>query len=418
MWGVVLLTIVALTLRLPPRLVALPLTMTMAYVILAVSTTVHELGHAGAALAMRIRVRGIALGTGPQLIALRRLRFTLSIHLIPFGGMTSLEPPRRALRSRHIAVTIAGPALETAAVLTAIALVPSWLGWLIGYVWAFSFIGNVLLPLRWLGNDAWTFWRLLTMPDEEIGAIAETAAHDRDARLLNDMLHGIVAVDVTVVERIRGDMLARSAMPGNDPGMRALTLSNLAAIDLVLERGDLLAEADRASAEAMAVLPWVPEVASTRGSVLVALGHDTAARQLLEQVLAHAQSTAKEAAHANLALLAARRGDAFQTRLHLTESEPVAGLPAYRAAFALAGELELQVVLRYWHPGRDAASTALAIRGDAGSYAAMIGRALSHLVSSRDRSELERMLEHVRSGQSDGTLTVDTVASIAAHLAG
>lgn len=415
-WGVILLTAVALLLRVPLRAMVLPLALTLTYIILAVMTTVHEIGHAAAAAMTGIRVRGIALGAGPRLLSLQTGSFTLTLHVVPIGGRTTVEAATRAVRTRHVVVTLAGPAVEAASVFIAIGLVPSWLGATLLYLWALSFVTNVLIPLPRAGNDGWAFWRLLTMPDEEVDALAESASHDRDARLLNDTIRGLAAVDPTVLERIRADMAARSELPGNDPGLRAIALSNLAAVDLLLERSELIAEADAASAEAMAIVPWVAEVASTRGAVLVALGADEEARLMLEEVLSRPGSTAKASAHANLALLAARRGDAFATRVHLAKAEAVAGLPAYRAALSLAGELELEIVCRYWISERDAAAAAEAVRRDAGNHAAMIGRTLTHLISTRDGADVEGLIGNTGSSDGAGSLTAETVASIAAHL--
>jgi hypothetical protein len=71
-------------------------------------------------------------------------------------------------------------------------------------------------------------------------------------------------------------------LPAKDPA-RLTLLNNIAYTDAMLDDPDLLDEADRYSAEALASLPWHPSLKNTRATVLLALNRLDEAMPLLKE---------------------------------------------------------------------------------------------------------------------------------------
>lgn len=91
-------------------------------VILAVTTLVHEVGHAAAGLVLGFEVRSVIVGQGPRLLALRTGEVTWELRLVPVNGFTTayLLSPKDWAR-RWTLFSLAGPG-ATALLLAAVLL--------------------------------------------------------------------------------------------------------------------------------------------------------------------------------------------------------------------------------------------------------------------------------------------------------
>jgi hypothetical protein len=91
--------------------------------------------------------------------------------------------------------------------------------------------------------------------------------------------------------------------------------------DPLLERTDLLLEADVYSWEAYHNAPWVPQFKGTRGCTLVELGKPKAGRSLLRAALEESEEAENQAlGHCYLALAEHRLGNAHEARQFLAQA--------------------------------------------------------------------------------------------------
>ena len=105
------------------------------------------------------------------------------------------------------------------------------------------------------------------------------------------------------------------------PANHALILNNIAYADALLDRADLLAEADSYSEKAMAVLAWHPSIKGTRGTVLVQFGRVEEGIELLKAALAGHDVVQNKAENACiLAMTEAKRGNDSASRQYLEEA--------------------------------------------------------------------------------------------------
>lgn len=372
--------------------------LSMVYIAGVLTTTVHESGHALAATTMGIRVREVVIGSGgPQILAIGRGLFQVRLLLLPIGGVTRLEPATRAVRTRHIVALVAGPLTE----LAMLALAWSWAPteWpatqfrsSLLFMGAASILTNLLIPLPRLGNDGSKLWSLLTMPDDEVAVIAGMSRHDQIVRRLNAHVTG-ETLSVEELEEMRRFFVERLAQPGLPESSRALESSNLAAVDLILDRDVLRAEADELSRYAYEHLD-LPEITAARGSVLVALGRDTEAVPLLERALPHLEGVHADSTRADLALAAIRSDDVFAARHHLAGIHGPLDTPQYSEARRLLGPAELRNVLSaYWGDERTPHDVAALVVRDAGPQSRLIGANIAAYLDSASHAELVSLME-------------------------
>jgi tetratricopeptide (TPR) repeat protein len=106
-----------------------------------------------------------------------------------------------------------------------------------------------------------------------------------------------------------------------DRFLHSILLNNIAYADALVGGPELLAEADRYSAEAMKTLSWVPSIKGTRGTVLSELGKlDEAVPLLREVMLTHDDPHNRAQNACLLAIAEARRGDLVAARRYLEEA--------------------------------------------------------------------------------------------------
>jgi tetratricopeptide (TPR) repeat protein len=102
------------------------------------------------------------------------------------------------------------------------------------------------------------------------------------------------------------------------PELRFVVLNNIASADVLIGDPDLLAEADRCSAEAYQNAPWAPPVVGTRGVVLAEMGRLDEGIALLKEAMAkntEAQGKAFEACY--IAIGEKRRGNLAEGQRYL-----------------------------------------------------------------------------------------------------
>lgn len=407
-WIVLIATAVSWATDSPPLLRALLTYSSLIWLTSALLTLLHEAGHTLAALALGVRVRGVDLGAeGPVIASLGKGAFTLRLRLFPIGGLTRLEPAKRAVRIRHVVIAAAGPLTDLALIVAALTWHPA--GWVmlaiksdILFLGALSVLINLVIPLPGRGNDASHIWQLLTMADDEVDAMTGISKHDEIVRLLNDHMTGEPLPEAQLDE-IRAFFLERLQHRSN----------NLAALDLTIGRPDLVEEADEMSRFAYETLP-IPEVTSTRGSVLVAMGRHGEGCALLERALPGLPSSSKDSTHANLALGALLMGDLFTARNHLSSIRTELNLPAYREALRLIGPAEIRNALtHYWTEQRSAPEVATLIADDAGPVALRIGSSISDAllqVPSADLAELFAELVGIGMSPDDARSQIGALA--------
>jgi Flp pilus assembly protein TadD len=83
----------------------------------------------------------------------------------------------------------------------------------------------------------------------------------------------------------RDFILATITEHAKDDAALALLANNLAWVDVMIDKPELLDEADRVSAQAYALTPWAASVQSTRGLVLVERGESETGIALLKSAL-------------------------------------------------------------------------------------------------------------------------------------
>jgi tetratricopeptide (TPR) repeat protein len=315
----------------------------------------HELGHAAAGKALGFKIYGITIGNGPVLFKSKALGFPFTVHLAVFSAKTYLASPTdHHLRLRRWLTTLAGPATH-ALVLGAISASLGWgfmmqsirqfsitgpeiLGWLITVNLALL-IGS-LLPFRFLGSGGVRSdgYRLITIPilSETQFAAYRAGYLEMEAREL--MLSKRYADAIELYERalkinpnglysalglhaayleLRNYARARewivSLLARDDIGkgpLRTTVLNNIAWTDVMLDDPDLLDEADRCSAEAIAKKARYPYYKGTRGAVLVSMGkYEEGIGLLSEAYRRHTAKTARGSVAYWAAIGEARRGN-------------------------------------------------------------------------------------------------------------
>ena len=310
---VVLLAIVALTIRLRPE----PSSASASFeplVVLAffpLIVAVHELGHAVAAVLVGHRILEVRLGVGPGLtIPLGRGRLTFG--LLPIGGyvMTgSLDPT--AYRAKRSLVMAAGMTANAAVfVWTLLADDPSITQQMFALINVLVIVENILpysLPTSYgpMRTDGLGFIR--TMLDSEAqlaeeramfavtaAAVASQRSDWEEARRIADEAFARnprssvlrtwlgqtvgaagdhAAARVIFRDLVDDDRRARlPVLASRDTVSRAVHLNDLAWTDLMLDDPALVDEALEASASALELLPEHPGIRATRAFALIAAG--------------------------------------------------------------------------------------------------------------------------------------------------
>jgi hypothetical protein len=334
----------------------------------ALAVALHEGGHALAALAAGLRPFAILVGGGPRIWSGYVGYCHVTIGLLPGAGVTMIaSPDKRSIRSR-LAITYLGGPLATAACLAS-ALGPGWQGSYGATVfptvasselapWGmFALVNAIFLAVSVLpwrnrrsgepavrASDGWRLFALPWLSDAHIDSIDRAWVASEIARLIHcerldeavrrfegaeensaprdDFVRLLGATAYLLQEDFaKGRQLLVAAVPGEIREGRAIRLNALAWADVMLEDPALLAEADRFSEEALAVLPKHPALRGTRGAVLVAMGRPGEAVPHLRYAKANQASPRSKGYNAAwLALARAALGDPRQARAELEEA--------------------------------------------------------------------------------------------------
>lgn len=350
-------------------------------------TAVHELAHAVTALLVGFEVREVSLGMGPRIVRRRFGRFRLVLRLYPVSGHTLILATGRGIRAKMIALTAAGPLshIPVAAWLATLdggdVIWDSILGWAPGFV--LFYLALNVIPV--FDNDGRNLFKLMTMPDARLGAISTlSAALSQLAPTLDDPA-------ANPANRMQRDaIVAHLQNPGLEPADRAITLNNLAAIDLLMDDPELLDEIDAASAEAMELLPELAAIRNTRGAALIHLGRYAEGIELMAPTLGSVAEEFVGESQCELAYAYAREGDVFHARQHLAACRGrTARLDLYRQALTISGGLEVPVIRRFASESPTPMEAATRYRKEAGALAQTTGLALrAHIEATGSDTDL------------------------------
>lgn len=295
-------------------------------VCLIASIAPHELAHALAARAVGLRVFRVLIGSGRTWWRGRVFGFRTEAKVFPFDGAV-LAAPRAAAgyRWRRFLFILAGPVANAGLLVLAVAAVPRGVPWAnaIGTRWAgweFFALANALILLLNLwprtvttalgpspsdGRNLWravfgktesaaeahALWFLLEAVECRESAARPAAlawlekglaAHPENCALIQ--IKSILLIEMGNLAAARPIVLALLARADTPPATRAMFLNNLAYVDALLGGEELLAEADRASAEALAAFPWFANTQGTRGTFLLAAGRLDEALAILRAI--------------------------------------------------------------------------------------------------------------------------------------
>ena len=309
----------------------------------------HELGHALTAKLLGLRLFSVCFGgCGRIAFMIRTLGCDVTFMTVPIGGMTVARPKStRFVRLRMLFFVLGGLLANLLFVLLSAWLwrryAEYWIGsWVLAVFGASNFFTLVVNSVpqvvaingQKLPSDG---LQLLTIPftsKEHIETMhacyftlegAEARERGNPEAAKSWFAQGLAAYpdDVNNWNGLAlmllddGDYLAAKRIyerlldqKQDDPTCRALFQNNIAWADLMTGDQALLDEADRFSAEAFQVLPWVSEVKGTRGSVLIDLGRIEEGVALVEQAMKHNRQKQNQAFNAcYLALAALRLGN-------------------------------------------------------------------------------------------------------------
>lgn len=323
----------------------------------------HEFAHITAARLMGMRAFRIIVGVGKTLFTRRILGIPTEFKTVPAGGLAiALPTTKRFFRSKQFGFVLAGPFINFSFVAMVYPFARDDL-------WSFSALGDGLAPglaffyanLLVLIYNLWPHkvstshgmmssdGRLLLQtvrikPDQIETSLAVRFVYEAaEAYEAKDHKSARSAVDEGLLRypdnfhllSWLGVLLLRShsfseardvylkILPESEkqPTHHALILNNIAYADALLDRADLLPEADSYSEKAMAVLAWHPSIKGTRGTVLVQLGKVEEGIELLKAAIAGHDNIQHKAENACiLAMAEAKRGNDAASREYLEEA--------------------------------------------------------------------------------------------------
>ena len=343
----------------------------------------HELGHAYVARWLGRRVFKIVIGTGRLVWEGRMLGFPCELRLYPLRGlMVSATHSPHWYRAKQFLIVLAGPAVNLGLLLLSWWLL-HWQGHALSFSrslspWGAMIAANGLLLVanllpyhqRFLqGKVPSDGLALLTLPFlskakleealvsyylfENVALIADRRFEEAEASLRQGLAqfpeHPLLTSDLGLVRLERGAVEdARAAWAGLfensdglEPLVRALVANNLAYVDVLLDRRDLLEEADTLSAQVFGDFPWFPIFRGTRGMVCVEMGRLEEGIALLKSALeASEDARSKAASTAYLAIAEYEDGNPERARQYLEAAS------RFDAAHPLIDRAQLRVASR------------------------------------------------------------------------
>lgn len=335
------------------------------------SMLAHELGHALAGRAARLRPFALIVGGGPSLVHREVAGVAVILGVLPGDGLTLLAPmaPQQRLKWRLLVTYAGGPAVSMALFVTGLlAFEEQWHAFrtgvspVIGPAAALILSNGLLLftsivPLPRPSdviappNDLVQIAKLPWLkPDklEELMKLSEIAqftrlfllgkyqaAFEEGRRLLADDPRNwgvrVQLADMLIFDGRYADAATEYATLLDEPALSAegtpplglaLVANNYAWANFMLEDPEKLDAADRASSKAHSLAPNHPSVIGTRGAILIALGDLSRGRKLLKRAFRlHRDSRSRALTAACLALAAAREGNRAESRRVLEQAK-------------------------------------------------------------------------------------------------
>jgi membrane-associated protease RseP (regulator of RpoE activity) len=320
----------------------------------------HELGHAGMARWLGMRVFKIYVGSGKTMFSVRLLGFEVEFRAVPMGGLVlATHRGLEWLRVKQFAFILAGPAVNFVLVAMILPFLDSEQLWSFrpmeqglqfGLVFLYANLA-VLVENLWPHDVATGFGSFpsdgkqlfltffLSREKKELHHAANfvmeaSVCHQQGdyegARKWvlelypgNEALlswYGVIALELAEYGKARSCFLKLLHRESKQPLMRPLMLNNIAYTNALLGGDDLLKEADALSQEAMTAMSWMPAIRGTRGTVLVAIGQFEEALPLLHDSMSQSEIANHKAQNAcMIAEAECRRGNLDVARAYLEE---------------------------------------------------------------------------------------------------
>jgi len=324
----------------------------------------HEWGHAWAAKLAGWFVYRIYIGFGKTLAKRKFLGFVTEFHAVPVVGLVLAAPStKKHFQATHFVFVLAGPAVTVA-----LMVLGAWLcgfkrlfdfhaletglapGQLFAYANGLLLLGSlwpapIATPLGKLSSDVKLLLQNLRSGDAKAGeyhaasfvlealAFRDTGQYEKARSCLENGLaeypdnlpllsyQGINLLDLREFAKARDFFIRMLDLPLKEPGARSMIQNNIAYVDVLLEKAELLDEAERYSAAAIADLSWMPPIIGTRGAVLVELGRvEEGIQLLLKSMEGHEEANGKALNACSLAMAEAKRGNLEQGRKYLEEA--------------------------------------------------------------------------------------------------
>jgi uncharacterized membrane protein YgcG/tetratricopeptide (TPR) repeat protein len=279
----------------------------------------HEAAHAAVARLMGLSVTWVSIGCGKTLLTFQLAGMRIQLNLFPLGGATAISIPpnfRGGNPAFALALSVfAGPATHLVILILFLCFAPeaktAWPSgsWQSQFLTQLYFLNNLnlfvnLLPIKQLSmeglamSDGYHLLRLITERAEVIETYRQAyfvfqaeehkqaeryaeaaalyqqglAAHPDQLRLMLP-LSGMQK-QAGEFEAARQTLLAAQELSQKSEHtmLRPAVLNDLAYADALINRPELLAEADAHSQEALRLLSHEPAVIGTRGAVLLRMG--------------------------------------------------------------------------------------------------------------------------------------------------
>lgn len=354
---------------------------------LVLMTVIHELAHAVMVLVNGFELVEVSIGVGPKLLSTRIGATRLIWRLYPVSGHTIYLPFGSNSRAKMFALTASGPLshIPLAAWLFTLETGNEIFDILLGIAPEIILIQMLLNVVPVFENDGRSLIRIFRLTEAELSATQSEAT-------MTKQLQPIFAGDHALVsQEQRKAVMDHLAEIGHDPRSRALSLNNLAAVDILIDDPGLVEEADEASRQAYETLPDVAAIRNTRGAALIAMGQFQAGIDLLEPTLGKTPPESLADSHLSLAHAHISLGRVYEGRNHLHAAEPTHIRPRlYESMLAALGRLEVAVIRQF--DANDPAESANMFRQQAGGVSVTTGRALLfHIEETGNDSDLERI---------------------------
>ncbi|HTW93864.1 MAG TPA: tetratricopeptide repeat protein [Tepidisphaeraceae bacterium] len=308
------------------RDLALPASLATLVVLQCVSIIPHELGHAVGGWLVGMQIGRITLGRGRRMVCWRVRGVAVELRAIPnVGSVAGTTDKMLAWRWRMFAFIAMAPITNFVIMLVAAKVSEFWTPTanmeLTDTVnpWAILAAANLLVFLNSLfgrgallnegfnPSDGRRLFRLLFKPLPSVAArrigcfsaraawLIEAEKHDEALAILRQALaefpssvglrtlFAVAQLGARDYAAGRENLLALLAENPTPNARRAILNNNLAWADLIMGVPERIEEADVASAEAYALLPWVASIQSTRGLLLVERGQFNVGIKLLKR---------------------------------------------------------------------------------------------------------------------------------------